>query len=400
MTNEMAPADSMRRIQQLEAELEELKQTREHLRAAQEKYRVLVEHANDAIFVLQDNRIQYANPRALELGAIVGEDLDRFPYTEYLHPEDRDKVKARHEKRLNGERVLNTYSFRIVNRKAELFWAEVNAVRIQWNHRPATLNIIRDITSQKLIENQYFQFESLETLRTLSGGLAHSFNNLLMGIQGRLSLLSQAGNQESAIRGHLDGIEQCVSEAAKLTRQMLGFAQAGKYRVTRIAMDEVVEHAIASLDRRHRLVSFLKSFEPDLRGMEGDRQQIEQAVMNVLLNAWQAIPHEGTVVIRLENFDMHEARPEFEKSANHLAAGSWLKLSVRDNGVGMDESVRKRVFEPFFTTKGMGQHRGLGLSSTYGIIANHGGVITIDSTPGYGTTVSIFLPSAGNNSMR
>ena len=106
------------------------------------------------------------------------------------------------------------------------------------------------------------------------------------------------------------------------------------------------------------------------------------------------ISYEGRVVVRLENFDMNEVRPEFEKLVNRLSAGGWIKLSVRDNGVGMDPSVRKRVFEPFFTTKGMGLHRGLGLSSTYGIVANHGGVIDIDSTPGYGTTVSIYLPAA------
>jgi two-component system cell cycle sensor histidine kinase/response regulator CckA len=400
MTNEERESIADQRIRELEARLEELEKVNKRLETAEEKYRLLVEHANDAIFILQDGKIAFANPKALEMGALLGEDPAKINYTDLLHPEDRDKVRDRHEKRLQGEKVLNMYPLRIVNRNGDTFWAEVNAVRIQWDQRPATLNIIRDITTQKLMENQYFQLESLETLRTLSGGLAHSFNNLLMGIQGRLSLLAQPVNGEGTIHYHLKGIEGCVQEAAKLTRQMLGFAQSGKYRVTRIAMGDLVDGVLRSLNRGQRPVSFEKHVAPDLRMVEGDSRQLEQVVTNVLLNAWQAISYEGRVVVRLENFDMNEVRPEFEHLVNRLSAGGWIKLSVRDNGVGMDPSVRKRVFEPFFTTKGMGLHRGLGLSSTYGIVANHGGVIDIDSTPGYGTTVSIYLPAAGGDGLQ
>jgi two-component system cell cycle sensor histidine kinase/response regulator CckA len=378
------------RIGQLEAQVQELAAVKQQLAEAESKYRLLVDNANDAIFVLQDGKVKFANPRAMEMGGILGEDLERFHYTEYLHPEERQKVVERHEKRLEGQKVLNMYPLRIVRRDGSIFWAEVNAVRIQWHQKAATLNIIRDITSQKLAEKQYFQTESLETLRTLSGGLAHSFNNLLMGIQGRVSLLKKKVDPKSELHTHLKGIESCVLEAAKLTEQMLGFSQSGKYRIVPIALEKLVDGVLASFDNSHRSITFKRHFALGLEKVMGDPHQLEQVVMNVLLNSWQAIAQEGWVMVSVDNFDMNEAR----QSAVHLPEGKWVKLAIQDNGVGMEQSVCKRVFEPFFTTKGMGQHRGLGLSSVFGIVANHNGVINIDSIPGCGTTVCIYLPAA------
>jgi two-component system, cell cycle sensor histidine kinase and response regulator CckA len=368
----------------------EIADLKDALRQAEDKYRVLVENANDAILVLQDGRIRFANPKALELGGVLAEDLDKVPFHEYLHPSEKDAIVERHEQRLKGEKILNMYPLRIVTRQGEVFWGEVNAVRFEWEGQPATLNIIRDITSQKLIEQHYLQTESLATLRTLSGGMAHSINNLLMGIQGRVSLLHRIMDSEDAGSDHLDAIEACVDEAAVLTRQMLGFAQTGKYKVTRVDMNDVIGQIAESLWRSLPQNTLVWKRQADLWHANADLQQIEQVINNVVLNALQALTEEGTLTIKSENFELSEGR-EILQSAR---AGRWIKLVFRDTGCGMDDTVRKRVFEPFFTTKGFGRHRGLGLSCAYGIIANHDGMIDVDSAPGAGTTVSIYLPAA------
>lgn len=374
-----------------EKETREVSDLKDALRQAEDKYRLLVENANDAIFVLQDGRIRFANPKALALGGVLAEDLEKVPFSDYLHPAERQTVVQRHEKRLKGERILSMYPLRIITRQGDTFWAEVNAVRIEWEGRPATLNIIRDITSQKLFEQHYLQSESLATLRTLSGGMAHSINNLLMGIQGRVSLLYRSAGQADACMEHLQSIEACVDEAAKLTKQMLGFAQSGKFNVTRENMNTVIDAVIASFARGQKQIVLTKAYQADLWAVRVDRQQMEQVVMNILLNAMQAIPEKGEVIIRTENFELSEGRDQFQD----VRAGKCVKLTFRDTGIGMDDTVRKRIFEPFFTTKGFGRHRGLGLSSGYGIIANHDGMIDVDSIPGAGTTVRVYLPSVG-----
>ncbi|RJQ75578.1 MAG: PAS domain S-box protein [Desulfobacteraceae bacterium] len=373
----------------LEKKAQEIADLKNALRQAEDKYRILVENANDAIFVLQDGRIRFANPKALALGGVLAEDLEKVPFSEYLHPAEKETVIERHEKRLQGEKILSMYPLRIITRKGDMFWAEVNAVRIDWEGRPATLNIIRDITSQKLFEEHYFQNESLANLRTLSGGMAHSINNLLMGIQGRVSLLYRSLGQDNVCVDHLQGIEACVADAAKLTRQMQGFAQSGKFNVTRVNMNVVIEEVAATFTDRRDQIALTTAFQPDLWPVKVDRQQMEQVVMNILLNAWQAISDKGEVIIKTENFELSEGREKFQD----VRAGRCVKLTFRDTGLGMDAAVRKRVFQPFFTTKGYGRHRGLGLSCVYGIITNHDGMIDIDSIPGSGTTVYIYLPA-------
>lgn len=374
----------------LERQSRMLAKLKDALRQAEDKYRVLVENANDAIFVLQNGKIRFANPKAMNLGGVLADELDNVPFADYLHPEERETVVKRYEQRLKGEKILHMYPLRIITRSGDLFWAEVNAVRIEWEGAPATLNIIRDITSQKLIEQHYFQNENLATLRTLAGGMAHSFNNLLMGIQGRVSILSRQMGLGDPRREHLKGIETCVADAAKLTRQMLGFAQSGKYNVTRVNFNDLIDQIMRSLVGRQRRISVQCDFHKDLWPVVVDRQQMEQVVMNIVLNAWQAIADTGRITIRTENFELTEGRERLKD----MRTGKYIRLTVRDNGQGMDETIRRRAFEPFFTTRGMGKHRGLGLSSAYGIVANHGGLIGLESTPGTGTTVSVYLPAA------
>ena len=389
---ENAPSYSRDEVwtEDLEKQLNDLLIIKRELEAQNAKFRTMVEKANDPIFVVQDGRVKYANPRALAMASVTPEQLGKMHYTELLHPEERATVVARHEKRLRGEEFPSVYPIRIKNRLGEVVWAELNSAMIEWEDKPATLNVIRDITSQKLYEEHAFQTESLETLKTLSGGLAHAFNNLLMGIQGRVSLLNNLLQSQPECCEHLQGIELCIDEAARLTRQMVGFAQGGKYQVTQVDLNEVVADVIKTFQRTHKQINLKTICTTGLWPVKADRRQMELAVMNILLNAWQAIPFEGRVTIKTENFMLSPAR----RQNQDIPTGKSVKLAIRDTGVGMGPMVRQRVFEPFFTTKEMAKHRGLGLSSVYGIVANHNGLIDIESAKGAGTTVTVFLPAA------
>ncbi len=376
------------RIRQLEDQLVEFDDVKTAHIELKEKYRVLVENANDAIFVLQDGVVRLANSRALEIGGVLAEELDSVHFSEYLHPEEKEKVVGRYRKRLKGEKVLNMYPFRMINRQGEVVWVEVNAVLIEWQGRPATLNIVRDITSQKLFENQYFQTDSLATVRTLAGGLAHGFNNLLMGIQGSASLLALSIDKHDPLYQDLERIETCVDQAAKLAKQLVGFAQCGKYNVRQLDLNQIVEEVVSTLGRGNKQIHIQKDYASDLWPVEGDQRQIDQVLMNILLNAWQAIKIKGVITIKTCNTTLQEVRVQTQG----IRPGKYIKISVQDSGMGMDETICKRVFEPFFTTKGAGLNRGLGLACAYGIVANHNGMIDVTSAKNIGTTFSVLLP--------
>jgi len=171
------------------SDIHDRKQAEEALRVSEERYRLLVENANDAIFIAQDEVIKFANPKTEELTGYSAEELAKTPFANFVHPEDRDMVVERHKRSLEEEELSSAYSFRIISSANEEFWGELNAALITWEGRPAILNVLRDITPQKKLEAQLQQAQKMESLGSLAGGIAHDFNNLLMGIQGRTSLM-------------------------------------------------------------------------------------------------------------------------------------------------------------------------------------------------------------------
>ena len=159
------------------------------LKESEEKYRRLVENANDAIFIVQDEVVKFPNPKTEAMIGYSREELANIPFTNFTHPDDRELVLERHQRRITGENPPSTYSFRIINRSGEELWVQLNTVLITWEGRPATLNLLRDITQQRRLEVQFESAQRMESLGTLAGGIAHDFNNLLMAMQGNVSLM-------------------------------------------------------------------------------------------------------------------------------------------------------------------------------------------------------------------
>lgn len=256
----------------------------------------------------------------------------------------------------------------------------------------ARLQQEREERERKRLQSQLLQVQKLEAIGTLAGGVAHDFNNILMAIQGRVSLLLLQGGDESAFGEDLRAIEGLVSRGADLTRQLLGFARGGKHEVRVTDLNELVIENSEIFGRTKKEVTIHRRLAEGLWTVEVDRGQIEQVFLNLYVNAWQAMPGGGELYLETENVVLDESYVKPFK----VTPGKYVKVTVTDTGVGMDEQTRQRIFEPFFTTRELGQGTGLGLATAYGIVKNHQGIINVYSEPGHGTTFTMYLPAAGS----
>ena len=384
------PSDKEKGIQVWIKDIMEQKLAEETLRESEEKYRLLVENATDAIFIAQDAVMKFANPKAEDLVGYSAEELAKTSFADFIHPDDRDMVIDMHRRRLAGEDFPGTYSFKITNSDNEELTVELSTVLINWEGRPATLNFLRDITSQKKLEAQLQQAQKMEAIGTLAGGIAHDFNNLLMAIQGRASIMLMSKDSSHPDFEHLRGVEDHVKSAADLTRQLLGFARGGKYEVWPTNLNELIKEESRMFGRTKKEIIINGKYEENLWSVEIDRGQIGQVLLNLYINAWQAMPGGGNLYLETENVTIEE---NYVKSFS-IEPGRYVKISVTDTGVGMDKATQKKIFDPFFTTKEMGRGTGLGLASSYGIVKNHGGFINVYSEKGHGTTFNIYLPAS------
>ncbi|MFH1980496.1 MAG: response regulator, partial [Pseudomonadota bacterium] len=232
--------------------------------------------------------------------------------------------------------------------------------------------------------------EKMESIGTLAGGIAHDFNNLLFAIQGNVSLIQLAVESKSIEAGYLDSIAELVQSGASLTRQLLGFARAGKYEAKPTDLNRTVKVILEMFSRTRKDITIHKDFEQGNCIANIDRGQIEQVMLNIFVNASHAMPGGGTIFV-----STHKGVLISGDDAPKAAGGQqFVEIRIRDTGIGIDESTRKRIFEPFFTTKTRGRGTGLGLASAYGIIKNHRGLIRVESVPGSGSTFAVFLPES------
>jgi two-component system, cell cycle sensor histidine kinase and response regulator CckA len=371
-------------------DISEMKNYEKALIESEEKYRLLVENDTDAIFIAQDEMLKFANTKAEKMTGYSAEELTEIPFVEILHPEDRNLVLERHQKRLKGEATPGIYRLRILNRSGEAISVEHKAVGINWEERPATLNFLRDISAQERLEAQLQQAQKMESIGTLAGGIAHDFNNLLMAIQGHASITLADKDSSHADFDHLRGIEKHVESAVDLTRQLLGFARGGKYEVKPTDLNALIRKQNRMFGRTRKEIIIKGTYEQSLRAVEIDRGQIEQVLLNLYVNAWQAMPGGGRLYLKTKNITLGG---DYVKPF-YIEPGDYVKISVRDTGVGMDKTTQERIFDPFFTTKEMGRGTGLGLASAYGIIKNHGGFINVHSEKDHGTTMNVYLPAS------
>ncbi len=284
---------------------------------------------------------------------------------------------------------------RIVNKRSDHSLYEIEAtvspIKNNAGEITNTVSVQRDVSNEVRLERQLRQAQKMEAIGTLAGGIAHDFNNLLMGIQGNISLSLLDIEPEAPLVKNLKKIEQYVQNGVDLTKQLLGFARGGKYDISLLNLNELIKEQNLMFSRTNKDIIFKNEADADIWSVEADRGQIEQVLMNLYLNALQAMPGGGTLTTRTTNVSIDED----QYSPYYVKAGKYIKINIADTGIGMDEDTQQRIFDPFFTTKEMGRGTGLGLASVYGIVKNHGGFIKVFSTKGQGTQFKIYLPASG-----
>uniref|UniRef100_A0A832A6P3 histidine kinase n=1 Tax=Desulfacinum infernum TaxID=35837 RepID=A0A832A6P3_9BACT len=364
------------------------KEAERALREMDQKYRLIVDYSNDAVFVIQDGRIRFWNPRFVRLSGYSDEEIPDVFIGDFIHPDDRHRVLAFHADRLAGKAVPNTYNFRAVGKDGRLLWININAIVVEWDGKPATINFARDFTREKELEAQLAHAQKMEAVGTLAGGIAHDFNNLLQTIQGYAELLANRPDRSENDRKRLQKIFDGVQRGRELTRNLLTFSRKMEPHLQPTDLNRELLKIKDILSRTlPKMIHVALEPAPDLPLVHADPSQVAQAVMNLAVNAKDAMPEGGTLTLKTSRVVLPEGHP------SGLRPGPYVCLSVEDTGSGIPEDVRDRIFEPFFTTKKPGSGTGLGLSMVYGIMATHEGTVTCHSELRRGTRFDCFFPA-------
>jgi len=372
--NEMATALQQQEEARLQAE--------RALRESEKKYRLLFENANDAIFITQDERIQFANPKCLETIGYTEEELALLSFFDIIHPDDKNMIRKNSQETMSGERASMTSSFKIINKNAGEIWVQLNAVPISWGDAPALLHFARDITGQKKLESQLHHAQKMETIGKLLSSIAHEFGNPLLGVKFAVRDVHQQLYLAADDKKTLEAAEKECDRMRGLIRDLQRFNRPTSGRRKQFSLHGMLDDLLVfhrSLLARKK-VELVKKYDHRDIMVVAVEDQLRQVFVNLLLNAIEAMASlENLLTVITE---LHE--------------GS-VKISIEDNGVGIQPETLGHIFEPFFTTKAEVEGTGLGLSVSYGIIHAHGGMITVCSRPGQ-TVFDVILPcgSAGN----
>jgi two-component system cell cycle sensor histidine kinase/response regulator CckA len=378
-------------------DITERKRMEEALRVSEEKYRTLIENIWEGVFVVQDEKIKFANDSFARMGGFTVEEITGRDFRDLVAPEDIEMVADRHTRRMAGEDVPKKYEFGMIRKDGITLIVSMMADLITYEGRLATFGTVKDITEQRRMEEenkklqaQLEQAQRMEAIGTLAGGIAHDFNNLLTGIQGHVSLMLLDTALSNRYNERLESIERHVRSGADLTKQLLGFARGGKYEVKPTDLNEFIESSADMFGRARKELRIHRKYQRDIWTVEADQSQIQQVLLNLYVNAWQAMPGGGDLFLRTDNVVLDEEHT----MPLGLPSGKYVRVTVADTGVGMDARTRQRIFEPFFTTKEMGRGTGLGLATVYGIVKNHGGMINVHSEQCKGTTFYFYLPAS------
>ena len=381
-------------------DLTDRKRAEDALRESEAKNRELVQHAPAGIYEIDLETFRFIsvnNVMCEYTGYSQSEFLGLDPYA-LLNEKGQANLKQVLDMVVKEGQDRALLEYAIIGKGGRKIQALVNMRFYFENGRPKrSMGVAHDVTplreaqeARKRLEVKLQETQKLESLGTLAGGIAHDFNNLLMGIQGNASLSLLEHHPGSSHYQRLKRIEEYVQRGVDLTRQLLGLARGGKYEVQATDLNKLIAASVEMFGRTRKEVQIRFAPGSGLWPVEVDRGQIEQVLLNLLINAWHAMPDGGELTLETGNVFLEEANA----AVYSIHPGRYVRVSVADTGIGIDPAVRQKIFDPFFTTKGIGKGSGLGLASAYGIIKNHQGAIDVDSELGRGSEFFFYLPAS------
>ena len=358
-----------------------------------EQLKVVLESSPAGFGVVTDRVLGWANESfyemlGYEVGSLGGKNV------RILYPTQREYERVGKLLALGMEKYdVGMVETRLSRKDGTVFDCRIRASLLYpGDPEKGKVVVVTDISELKSLQIQLQQAQKMEAIGVLAGGISHDFNNILMGIQGHLSLMQIDMTAVEKMASHTRQIKKLVDTAAELTGRLLGFARGGKYQIAILDANQVVKMALGIFTPSLKNIIVHESFEEKLHLVDGDHSQLEQVCLNLLINASQAMMDTGDIFISTQNIFITE---------DHgypfaVLPGRYIKLSIKDTGIGMDTKIQKKIFDPFFSTKGIGDKkgRGLGLSTVFGIVKNHGGFITVRSKKGKGSEFMVFLPAS------
>jgi PAS domain S-box-containing protein len=376
---------------------------RDELRESKERYRTLVENAFDLIAEADEQgRFVYVSPKYRELLGYAAEDLRGTAVLDLIHPEDREAVLTASGGLPQNEQI-EFPQHRVRDRDGGWHWMEsqLQPYRGRGGERVSVI-VSRDVTARRQArealresQEQLLHAQKMETIGRLAGGVAHEFNNLLTAITGYAALLIESLGAKHPLRADVDEIVHAADQAARFTKQLLAFSHRQVLQPRVIDLNALV----ANVDRLLRRligedIEFVTSLDSELWSVKADPGQIEQLIMNLAVNARDAMPRGGRLVLATSTLRVPEGG-----SSEHagVPSGEWVSLSLQDRGLGMSAETLDRIFEPFFTTKETGKGTGLGLATVSAIVEQSEGHVRVESQPGEGSTFHIYLPRASGH---
>ena len=379
-------------VQGITRDITERKNAEKALRESEEKYRTILETMEEGYYEVDlAGNYTFVNDTMCRIRGYSREDLIGMNNRGYMSEETAKKVfKAFNSVYTSGNSSKNL-QWETIRKDGAKIQIETSASLIRDSEgKPIGFRgIVRDISEKQRLEVQLQHAKRMESIGTLAGGTAHNFNNLLMGIQGNASIALLDIDSSNPRQKNLKNIERLVENGAKLTAQLIGYAREGSYEVKPTNLNQLVKETSDTFGMTKREITVHQELSEKLYGIKADQGQIEQVLLNLYVNAADAMPESGDLFLKTINVTDEDITGKPYK----VQPGNYVMLTVRDTGVGMDKETRERIFEPFFTTKGLASGTGLGMASAYGIIKGHGGYIDVDSEKGKGTTFSIYLPA-------
>lgn len=387
---------------QLQEEIAERERVEAELRDSEVKYRHLVEYANDGIAIVQEGCVMYSNRYLVDLsGYTLAEAIGR-PFSEFVAPSELSKLSDYYRLRMSGETVPQIYESILRCRDGRNVEVELNVSLTTYEGRPAEQVIIRDITARKQAEAereyllaQIQQQDRLAAVGQLAAGIVHDFNNIMATITLYAQITARAPEISDRVRERMLTINQQAQHATNLIRQILDFSRKAEIEPSPLDLLPFLEGQVQLFRRTlPENIDITLHSEPGVYQVSADPTSIQQMLMNLVVNARDAMPEGGALQLRLAH--CHIANGD-TPPIPQLGAGDWIQVEITDSGLGIPESVRAHLFEPFFTTKPLGKGTGLGLAQVHSIVTAHHGEIAATSEIGRGTTFTFYLPALASS---